>query len=136
MIASGITTVQHLQGTLPGDMAAVEAGVSEGDPRLRRHRHAPLPLLDAARSEPARVPRRPAIYCQPAGRATPVGRFTRVDRDAALRELHESLRHALAEAGTERRQLSKALLPRVPRFYADCFDPEADRPYYRPVRRP
>src|SRR6266446_7628424 len=29
MIASGITTVQHLQGGLPGDMAAVEAGVEE-----------------------------------------------------------------------------------------------------------
>src|SRR6478672_6923782 len=29
MIASGITTVQHLQGALPGDMAAVEAGVGE-----------------------------------------------------------------------------------------------------------
>src|SRR5262249_33027346 len=29
MIASGITTVQHLQGALPGDVAAVEAGAGE-----------------------------------------------------------------------------------------------------------
>src|SRR6201987_1751903 len=28
-IASGITTVQHLQGALPGDVAAVETGVNE-----------------------------------------------------------------------------------------------------------
>jgi 5-methylthioadenosine/S-adenosylhomocysteine deaminase len=63
------------------------------------------------------------------------GRFTRVDRDAALRELHESLRHALAEDEVERRQLSKALLPHVRRFYTGYFDPEAHAPYYRPSSR-
>ena len=41
------------------------------------------------------------------------GRFTRVDRDAALRELHRSLQCPLAEDELERRQLSKALLPHV-----------------------
>jgi cytosine/adenosine deaminase-related metal-dependent hydrolase len=59
------------------------------------------------------------------------GRFTRVDRDAALRELHQSLQHPLAEDEVERRQLSKALLPHVRRFYAGYFDPEAHLPYYR-----
>jgi hypothetical protein len=59
------------------------------------------------------------------------GRFTRIDRDAALRELHESLRHALGEDEMERRQLSKALLPHVRRFYAGYFDPEAHAPYLR-----
>jgi 5-methylthioadenosine/S-adenosylhomocysteine deaminase len=44
------------------------------------------------------------------------GRFTRVDRAAALRELHESLQHALAEDALERRALAKALLPHVRRF--------------------
>jgi hypothetical protein len=39
------------------------------------------------------------------------GRFTRVDRAAALRELHESLQHAPADDEVERCQLSKALLP-------------------------
>ena len=63
------------------------------------------------------------------------GRFTRVDRDAALKELHESLQHALADDESERRALSKALLPHVRRFYAEYFDPEAHLPYYRPSSR-
>jgi 5-methylthioadenosine/S-adenosylhomocysteine deaminase len=63
------------------------------------------------------------------------GRFTRVNRDAALRELHESLQHALRHDEVERRQLSKALLPHVRRFYAGYFDPEAHAPYYRPSSR-
>jgi 5-methylthioadenosine/S-adenosylhomocysteine deaminase len=63
------------------------------------------------------------------------GRFTRIDRDAALRELHESLQHALADDESERRQLSKALLPHVRRFYAGYFDLEAHLPYYRPSSR-
>jgi cytosine/adenosine deaminase-related metal-dependent hydrolase len=59
------------------------------------------------------------------------GRFTRVDRDAALRELHQSLQRPLADDEVERRRLSKALLPHVRRFYAGYFDPEAHLPYYR-----
>jgi hypothetical protein len=57
--------------------------------------------------------------------------FTRVGRDAALREPHESLQHALGDDEIERRQLSKALLPHVWRFYAGYFDPEGHVPYYR-----
>jgi hypothetical protein len=63
------------------------------------------------------------------------GRFTRVDRDAALRELHDSLQHALADDESERRALSRALLPHVRRFYAGYFDPETQLPYYRPSSR-
>jgi cytosine/adenosine deaminase-related metal-dependent hydrolase len=63
------------------------------------------------------------------------GRFTRIDRDAALKELHGSLQHALADDESERRALSKALLPHVRRFYAEYFDPEAHVPYYRPSSR-
>jgi cytosine/adenosine deaminase-related metal-dependent hydrolase len=59
------------------------------------------------------------------------GRFTRVDRDAALRELHDSLQHALADDELERRALSKALMPHVRRFYASYFDPETHLPFYR-----
>jgi cytosine/adenosine deaminase-related metal-dependent hydrolase len=62
-------------------------------------------------------------------------RFTRVDRDAALRELHQSLQHDLANDEIERRVLSKALLPHVRRFYAGYFDPETHQPYYRPSSR-
>jgi 5-methylthioadenosine/S-adenosylhomocysteine deaminase len=63
------------------------------------------------------------------------GRFTRVDHDAALRELHQSLQRALAEDEVERRGLAKALLPHVRRFYAGYFDPEAHQPYYQPNSR-
>jgi cytosine/adenosine deaminase-related metal-dependent hydrolase len=63
------------------------------------------------------------------------GRFTRVDRDAALRDLHASLQRALADDEVERRALSKALLPHVQRFYAGYFDPETHLPYYRPSSR-
>jgi 5-methylthioadenosine/S-adenosylhomocysteine deaminase len=63
------------------------------------------------------------------------GRFTRVDRAAALRELHDSLQHALAEDEIERRQLSKAVLPHVRRLYAGYFDPEAHEPFYHPSSR-
>ncbi len=63
------------------------------------------------------------------------GRFTRVDRVAALRELHASLQQALGDDEIERRQLSKALLPHVRRFYAGYFDPEAHLPYHRPSSR-
>ena len=63
------------------------------------------------------------------------GRFTRVDRDSALRELHESLQHPLVQDEVERRALSKALLPHVRRFYAGYFDLETHQPYYRPSSR-
>ena len=63
------------------------------------------------------------------------GHFTRVDRDTALHQLHESLQHALADDEVERRALSKVLLPLVRRFYAGYFDPETHLPYYRPSSR-
>jgi 5-methylthioadenosine/S-adenosylhomocysteine deaminase len=63
------------------------------------------------------------------------GKFTRVDRDAALRALHEDLQKALADDEVERRRLSKALLPHVKAFYAGYFDPEQHSPYYRPSSR-
>jgi cytosine/adenosine deaminase-related metal-dependent hydrolase len=63
------------------------------------------------------------------------GRITKVDRDTALRTLHEDLRRALADDEVERRKLSKALLPHVKAFYADYFDPSAHAPFYRPSSR-
>jgi len=63
------------------------------------------------------------------------GRFTRVDRDAALRELHQSLQQPLAVDEIERRQLARALLPHVRRFYTGHFDPETHQPFYRPSSR-
>jgi 5-methylthioadenosine/S-adenosylhomocysteine deaminase len=63
------------------------------------------------------------------------GKFTRVDRDGALRALHEDLQRALSDDEVERRRLSKALLPHVKAFYAGYFDPEQHRPFYRPSSR-
>lgn len=63
------------------------------------------------------------------------GRFARVDREAALRELHQSLKRPLAADEIERRRLAKALLPHVRRLYAGYFDREAHRPYYRTSSR-
>jgi len=63
------------------------------------------------------------------------GRFTKVDRDGALRALHEDLQRALSSDEVERHGLSKALLPHVKVFYAEYFDPEQHRPFYRPSSR-
>ena len=60
------------------------------------------------------------------------GKFTKVDRDAALKALHDDLQRALSDDEVERRGLSKALLPHVKAFYAGYFDPEQHRPFYRP----
>jgi len=63
------------------------------------------------------------------------GRFTRVDRTAALKALHDDLAKALSDDEVERRKLSKALLPHVRRFYADYIDPQQHEPFYRPSSR-
>ena len=63
------------------------------------------------------------------------GRFTKVDRNAAMRALHEDLQRALADDEIERRKLSKALLPHVKAFYANYFDPAKHEPFYRPSSR-
>lgn len=59
------------------------------------------------------------------------GKFTKVDRDAALRSLHEDLQRALSDDEVERRKLAKSLLPHVRAFYANYFDPERHLPFYR-----
>lgn len=63
------------------------------------------------------------------------GRFTRVDRDAALQALHQDLKRALADDEVERRRLSQALLPHVRAFYRDYMDPAAHQPFYRQSSR-
>jgi TorA maturation chaperone TorD len=63
------------------------------------------------------------------------GRFTKVDRDAALAELHQDLQTALTADEVARRGLSKALLPHVKAFCANCIDPARHEPFYRPSAR-
>src|SRR6266851_3537428 len=47
------------------------------------------------------------------------GKFTKVDRTAALKALHDDLNKALADDEVERRKLSVALLPHARKFYAN-----------------
>jgi 5-methylthioadenosine/S-adenosylhomocysteine deaminase len=63
------------------------------------------------------------------------GTFTKVDRDASLKALHDDLSKALAHDEVERRKLSKALLPHVRKFYANYIDPARHEPFYRPSSR-
>jgi cytosine/adenosine deaminase-related metal-dependent hydrolase len=63
------------------------------------------------------------------------GRFTRVDRDGALKALHDDLAKALSDDEVERRNLSKALLPHARKFYADYIDPAHHEPFYRQSSR-
>jgi len=91
------------------------------------------PLLDAV-IQRAKTGGVTAVLCE--GEALYAdGRFTRVDRDAALKALHDDLSRALSDDEVERRQLSKALLPHAKRFYADYIDPSRHEPFYRPSSR-
>ncbi len=63
------------------------------------------------------------------------GRFTRVDRDGALKSLHDDLARALSDDEVERRNLAKMLLPHARRFYADYIDPARHEPFYRTSSR-
>jgi cytosine/adenosine deaminase-related metal-dependent hydrolase len=63
------------------------------------------------------------------------GRFTRVDRDAALRQLSEMLRRDFSPEEQERRRLAKAILPHVKAFYEGYWDQAAHEPFYRQSSR-
>jgi 5-methylthioadenosine/S-adenosylhomocysteine deaminase len=63
------------------------------------------------------------------------GKFTKVDRDGALRALHDDLQRALSDDEVERRGLAKSLLPHVRAFYANYFDSEQHVPFYRQSSR-
>jgi hypothetical protein len=59
------------------------------------------------------------------------GKFTKVDREAALRQLSELLARPLNPEEIERRQLSKAVFPHVKAFYDGYYDDNSHVPYYR-----
>lgn len=63
------------------------------------------------------------------------GAFTRVDRDAALRELHDQLANALSSDEVQRRKLAAALLPYVRKFYENYMSPHATSPFYQQSAR-
>jgi Zn/Cd-binding protein ZinT len=60
------------------------------------------------------------------------GTFTKVDRTAALKALHDDLSKALADDEVERRKLSVALLPYARKFYENYIDTSKHQPFYRP----
>ena len=86
------------------------------------------PVLDAVIC----APRSPA--CAPCWCAGEViyqdGRFTRVDRDAALRQLSELLQRDLTAEEQERRRLAKAILPHVKAFYDGYWNAASHQPFY------
>lgn len=63
------------------------------------------------------------------------GVFTKVDKEGALKALHDDLQSALSNDEVQRRQLSKALLPHVKKFYENYFDPARHEPFYKPSSR-
>jgi cytosine/adenosine deaminase-related metal-dependent hydrolase len=60
------------------------------------------------------------------------GRFTRVDREAVLRELAAMAERPFSAEESERRWLAKAILPHVKAFYDDWWQDAAHEPFYRP----
>ena len=58
------------------------------------------------------------------------GRFTRVDREAALAELAASLAGPASEDELRRTKLSRDVLPHVRKFYDGYFDGETRDPFY------
>jgi cytosine/adenosine deaminase-related metal-dependent hydrolase len=63
------------------------------------------------------------------------GRFTRIDREAALEELAASLRVDLKPEEERRRRLSREVFPMLQRFYDGWLDEEARQPFYQPSSR-
>ena len=63
------------------------------------------------------------------------GRFTRIDKEAALAELAAALGAPLTEEEEARRKLSRAVFPVVKTFYNGWLDENAHVPFYRPSAR-
>ena len=59
------------------------------------------------------------------------GRFTRVDKDAILAELAESLSQPLGEEEAARQQLGAAVFPHVQQFYEGYLEGQVREPFYQ-----
>jgi 5-methylthioadenosine/S-adenosylhomocysteine deaminase len=63
------------------------------------------------------------------------GRFTRVDKEAALRELAATLALPPTIEDEDRKRLSREVFPVVQRFYDGWLDENTRTPFYRPSSR-
>jgi len=63
------------------------------------------------------------------------GRFTRIDKEATLRELAAALAVPPTAEEEARRRLSREVFPVVQRFYDGWLDESARVPFYRPSSR-
>jgi cytosine/adenosine deaminase-related metal-dependent hydrolase len=63
------------------------------------------------------------------------GRFTRIDKEAALRELAAALAMPPSAEDEDRKRLSREIFPVVQRFYDGWLDENARTPFYRPSSR-
>jgi 5-methylthioadenosine/S-adenosylhomocysteine deaminase len=63
------------------------------------------------------------------------GRFTRVDRDAALAELAAALRAPLSPTEERRRRIAREVFPHVRRFYDGWLAGTPRDPFYAPSAR-
>jgi cytosine/adenosine deaminase-related metal-dependent hydrolase len=63
------------------------------------------------------------------------GRFTQIDRDAAMAELAGRLQAPLSDAETRRRRLAREVFPHVRRFYDGWLDALPRDPFYAPSAR-
>jgi hypothetical protein len=59
------------------------------------------------------------------------GHFTRVDKEAAVRELAESLQRPLTPGEEYRRKIAGDIYPHVEAFYTGYLRSDARNPYYR-----
>ncbi len=59
------------------------------------------------------------------------GRFTKVDKEAVISELAESLKKPLTDAEKQLYELGSAMDPHVRKFYKGYLDNEVRDPYYR-----
>jgi hypothetical protein len=59
------------------------------------------------------------------------GKFTRIDRDAALAQLSDILKRPLSGEEIERRRLARDVFPYVKAFYDGYCDLDAHQPYYK-----
>jgi len=63
------------------------------------------------------------------------GRFTRIDRDAVMKEIAAALNRPRSPEEERRRWMAKAVFPHVRKFYDGYLDKAVREPFYQPSSR-